>query len=120
MRSSKIPLALGALAFGAADAVAVSSAPYTLVDGPLPITNSMVMGWIISLLIVLGVRAMVGKPQLIPSKGQAIIESGINAVREIVEPIVGKRMFRPTFPLLVGLFFFILIHNWSGLLPGVG
>jgi F-type H+-transporting ATPase subunit a len=25
-----------------------------------------------------------------------------------------------TFPLLIGLFIYILIHNWSGLVPGVG
>jgi F-type H+-transporting ATPase subunit a len=65
----------------------------------------MIMGWIISIVIILGMRAMVGKPTLVPSKGQAVIESGINGVREIVEPIVGKRMFRPTFPLLAGFSF---------------
>jgi len=120
MRISHLLLAGSALVLGATEAAAVSPAPYTLVDGPIPITNSMVMSWIISLAIIFGVRAMVGKPKLIPSKGQAIIESGIDGVRGIMEPIVGKRMFRPTFPYLLGLFFFVLLHNWSGLLPGVG
>ena len=120
MRTSPLILAFSGLLLSTADAVAVAPSPYVLVDGPLPITNSMVMSWGISLLLIVGIRLLVGKPQLIPSKGQAMIESGVNGVREIVEPIVGKRMFRPTFPLLVGFFFFILMHNWSGLVPGVG
>lgn len=120
MRFSKIFFAGAFLAMSAVDAAAVEAAPHRLIDGPLPITDSMVMGWVISILLVLGIRFMVGRPKLVPSTGQAIIENGINAVREIVEPIVGKQLFRPTFPLLVGIFFFILIHNWSGLLPGVG
>jgi F-type H+-transporting ATPase subunit a len=37
-----------------------------------------------------------------------------------MEPIVGKQMIGRVFPLLIGLFTFILIQNWSGLLPGVG
>jgi len=33
---------------------------------------------------------------------------------------VGKKMIGKTFPLLCGFFVFILLMNWSGLLPGVG
>jgi F-type H+-transporting ATPase subunit a len=113
--------ALGALSLIATEASAVSAAPYELTHvGPLPITNSMVMSWIISALVIIGIRLMVGKPQLVPSKGQAIVESAIVKVREIMEPIVGKKMFAPTFPYLLALFAFVLLHNWSGLLPGVG
>ncbi len=123
MRKSYLSLAgFGLLcsAVGTAAADGVSPAPYRLIEGPIPVTNSMVMAWVISAVVIVGIRLMVGRPQLIPGRGQAIIEAAINGVAEIVEPIVGKRMFRPTFPLLVGLFFFVLLHNWSGLLPGVG
>lgn len=88
--------------------------------GPLPVTNSMVTSWVVSLFIILLVKLMVGTPQLIPSKGQLIVESAIGSLRTIIEPIVGKKVFFPSFWLLSGLFIFILIHNWSGLLPGVG
>ena len=104
---------------GAGDGVKVTAETvFTL--GNLPVTNSMVTSWIISLLLVILVRVMVGKPQLIPTKGQLILESVIGGIRGIIEPIVGKKVFFPSFWLLSGLFFFILIHNWSGLLPGVG
>jgi F-type H+-transporting ATPase subunit a len=106
-----------------ASAYAVSPSPYKLVEETflgLPITNSMLMSWGISLMIILLVRWMVGKPQLVPRTGQAIVESIIGGLRGIFEPIVGSKMIKHTFPLLIALFIFILIHNWSGLLPGVG
>lgn len=124
MRKSHLSLAGGCFLLSAVDAAAaaegVSPAPYILIDGPIPITNSMVMSWVISALVIIGIRWMVGQPKLIPGRGQAIVESAISGVADVVEPIVGKQMFRPTFPLLAGLFFFVLLQNWSGLLPGVG
>lgn len=107
----------------ASDLLAVSPSPYRLVEEGLlglPITNSMVMSWAISALIIIGVRMLVGKPQLIPSAGQAVVENLLGGLHGIMEPIVGKSMINKVFPLLIGLFTFILIQNWSGMLPGVG
>ena len=109
----------------------VSPAPYILFEIPfgdasdpdtfrIPVTNSMVMSWAISLILIVVVRLMVGGSKIIPGRGQAIIESMLGGIRGIMEPIVGSHMIRHTFPLLIGFFVFILIHNWSGLLPGVG
>lgn len=88
--------------------------------GPLPVTNSMITSWIISLTIILVIRLLVGKTSLVPSKGQIFVESIVGGLRNVVEPIVGRKLFFPSFWLLSGLFIFILIQNWSGLLPGVG
>lgn len=102
----------------------VSPAAYHLWEIPgihLTITNSMVTSWIFSLLLILVIRLAVGsKPQLVPTKGQAVVESLVVGIQNMIEPIVGKRMVKHTFPLLIGFFIFILIHNWSGLIPGVG
>lgn len=84
------------------------------------ITNSMITGWIVSALLVTLVLWLVGRPSILPSKGQAVIESLIEALRGLFEPIVGKAAFPAVFPLLVTLFVFILFHNWMGLIPGVG
>lgn len=86
----------------------------------LPVTNSMLTSWVISLLIIVAVRLAVKKPQLMPSKGQLVVEGFVDSVRGLIEPIVGKHMIKPTFWLLSGLFMYIMMHNWSGLLPGVG
>lgn len=84
------------------------------------ITNSMFTGWIVSALLVTLVLALVGKPKILPTKGQAVVESLIEALRDLFEPIVGKKAFPLAFPLLVTFFIFILFHNWMGLIPGVG
>ena len=99
----------------------VTLKPETLWElGGFPITNSMVTSWVVSLVIIFAVRALVRKPALVPSRGQLVVESVVGGLRGIVEPIVGKKVFFPAFWLLSGLFVFILINNWSGLLPGVG
>jgi F-type H+-transporting ATPase subunit a len=99
----------------------VSPSPYNLTEiFGLPVTNTILTTWVISILFILLIRFSVGTPKLIPGKGQAVVESLIEGLRGLLEPIVGKKAFPMTFPLLIGLFLFILIHNWSGLIPGVG
>jgi F-type H+-transporting ATPase subunit a len=88
--------------------------------GGFPISNSILTTWIIAALIIIGVRLAVGTPKLIPGKGQAVVEGMAQGLRDALEPIVGKKMIGKTFPLLCGFFVFILLMNWSGLLPGVG
>ncbi|MEO0039543.1 MAG: hypothetical protein RIS38_491 [Verrucomicrobiota bacterium] len=88
--------------------------------GGVPISNSILTTWIIAALIIIGVRLAVGTPKLIPGKGQAVVEGMAQGLRDALEPIVGKQMIGKTFPLLCGFFVFILLMNWSGLLPGVG
>ena len=48
------------------------------------------------------------------------MENLVQGILDITSPIVGEKVAKPTFPLLIGLFTFILIQNWSGLFPGVG
>lgn len=113
-------LIASASALNAADG-GVSPSPYTLTEVfGFPLTNAMVTTWVISIALIIVVRLAVGKPTLIPSKGQAVMESLIEGLRGLLEPIVGKKAFPITFPLLIGLFLYIMVHNWSGLFPGVG
>lgn len=89
--------------------------------GPLPVTNSMITSWVISLVLILGIRFAVGRrPSLIPTRGQAMVEGIVSGIMGLVEPIVGRRAVAAAFPILASFFIFILIQNWSGLLPGVG
>lgn len=86
----------------------------------LPVTNAMLTGWVISLALIVGIRLMVGRPTLVPSKGQAVIEGMLGFLRDMTAPIVGKKVVNASIPFIVGFFFYILIQNWSGLIPGVG
>jgi len=86
----------------------------------LPISNAILTSIIVTVLATIGIRWMVGRPKLIPSRGQSVFESLILTLREMLEPIVGKKAMPGAFPVLLCLFIFILVHNWSGLLPFVG
>ncbi|MEO6875557.1 MAG: F0F1 ATP synthase subunit A [Opitutaceae bacterium] len=88
--------------------------------GPLPVTNSMVTSWVVAAVLIIVIRLAIGKPKLVPSHGQAIVETLVEGVLDLITPIVGKRVAPHVFPLLASLFTFILIQNWSGLFPGVG
>lgn len=120
------PLAtlLLAVAFGtsplAAEGVAPSAAKLIDFGNGWAITNSMATGWAVSLTLVLLVVWLIGKPSVIPSKGQAVFEYLLDGLRGLFEPIVGKNAFPTAFPILVTFFIFILFHNWMGLIPGVG
>lgn len=123
-RSIKIALLFLASACGrsrlSAEGVAPSAAKLVDFGHGWGITNSMVTSWAVSLALVLLVSWLIGKPSLVPSRGQAVFESLLEGLKEIFEPIVGKKAFPTAFPILVTFFVFILFHNWMGLIPGVG
>ncbi len=113
-------LATGLTAFAGDAGVDPSAAKLVDFGHGWALTNSMITGWVMSALLVFLVLKLVGTPQLLPTKGQAVVESLIAGLRDLFEPIVGKKAFPLAFPLLVTLFIFILFHNWMGLVPGVG
>ncbi|MDP4591526.1 MAG: F0F1 ATP synthase subunit A [Opitutales bacterium] len=88
--------------------------------GGIPVSNSILTTWILTALIIIAIRVLVGSPKIVPSKGQALVENMASGLRDALEPIVGKSMIGKVFPTLCGFFVFILLMNWSGLLPGVG
>jgi F-type H+-transporting ATPase subunit a len=88
--------------------------------GPIPITNSMVTSWVIAALIVIVIKLAIKKPQLVPTRAQAMVESMVQGILDLTAPIVGNKVAKHTLPLLITLFTYILFQNWSGLLPGVG
>jgi F-type H+-transporting ATPase subunit a len=112
-------LASSGSAFAAESALSIKAEPLFKL-GPLPVTNSMVMTWVIAIALVVVIRLAVRKPQLVPTRGQAVVEALVQGISDLTAPIVGNKVARHTFPLLVALFVYILIQNWSGLLPGVG
>jgi F-type H+-transporting ATPase subunit a len=70
--------------------------------------------------LIIAIRLAIRRPKLIPSRGQAIVENLVEGILNLTAPIVGNKVAKHTFPLLISLFTFILIQNWSGLFPGVG
>jgi F-type H+-transporting ATPase subunit a len=118
----KLALSMSMLATGATAFAAAGAAPSPLDEHffGLPISNSVFTSAIITLAVIVLVRWMVGTPQVVPTRGQAVFESLLTSLKETFEPIVGKKAMPAAFPVLVCLFVFILINNWAGLLPLVG
>lgn len=100
----------------------VSVSPETLFSiGPLDITNSFVtMVLVMALLIIAGAaiarRASVDRP----GKLQSAVEVVVEFLQNLVYGTAGRRVGARIFPLVGGLFFFIIVSNYAGLLPGVG
>ncbi len=121
MRPFYLIVALFSPAFVFANEGGVSQRAETLFSiGEFGVTNSILTTWILAVIIIVAVRLLVGTPKIIPSKGQALVENMASGLRDTLEPIVGKNMIGKVFPTLCGFFVFILLMNWSGLLPGVG
>lgn len=113
---------MGAVAMFASEGQGVAPTAAKLYDfgNGWAITNSMATGWTVSAVLIALILFAVRKPKVLPTKSQAVFESLLEGLRDLFEPIVGKKAFPATFPLLVTFFIFILIQNWMGLLPGVG
>jgi len=124
-RVTKFALVLAALstgvpAFAAEGGGVETSATALFTIGPLPVTNSMVTSWFVALVLIIAIRLAIKRPKLIPTRAQAVVETLVQSILDLTSPIVGPKVAMPTFPLLISLFTFILIQNWSGLFPGVG
>jgi F-type H+-transporting ATPase subunit a len=103
--------------------VHVSIAAETLFHiGPIPITNSF-LTMLIVMAVLLIVGAIIGRSaRVIPaSRAQSVAELIVEFILSLVENTASsKKAARRIFPLVAGIFIFILFANYSGLFPGVG
>jgi len=90
--------------------------------GPLAVTNSMLAGFIGSIIVFALFYAAARTIAINPRGRFALaIESIVDAILDIIEQVTqNRKKALEFFPLLMTLFMFILINNWMGLLPGVG
>jgi F-type H+-transporting ATPase subunit a len=86
----------------------------------LPFTNSTLMTWVVIGMLLAFAYFATRNLSFIPSPIQSIAEMIIEALFSLFESVVGKDHIRAFFPLLATIFLFVMISNWSGLLPGVG
>ena len=86
----------------------------------LPITNSMVVTWIVAAgLIVLAQRSTRRMAQ-VPGGAQNLFEWLVESLYALLESIIGRHLVQRTFWFFATVFIFILAANWVGLVPGVG
>lgn len=86
----------------------------------LPITNSMVMTWVAVGLIVLFCQAATRRMTLIPEGLQNLAEWMVEGLYDFLANLLGHDLIKKTFWFFGSVFFFILVNNYLGLVPGVG
>lgn len=83
-------------------------------------TNSTIMVWIAVGLIVLFCRAATRKMALVPSGFQNFAEWAVESLYDFLEGLLGAHLIKRVFWFFGTIFFFILLNNYMGLIPGVG
>ena len=88
----------------------------------LPITNAVFYGWIASLFLIWMFIAARKRIKIGGNRSIAeLVEVGTEFIVNLVQQALGSREKAIKYsPIFVTLFFFILLNNWLGLLPGVG
>lgn len=86
-----------------------------------PITNTLLMSGVASLALILVSFVFFRNPSLIPTGIQNAFEALIDLVLDMMVGIFGTReRAEQFFPLIATIFFFVLLSNWLGIIPGIG
>jgi F-type H+-transporting ATPase subunit a len=109
--------------FAVEDGPTVHVAPGTdFTIAGIHITNSMLYGWIIMLLLIVGLIWLARKVTVLPKGGVVqYLEAGVTFATDLVtNAFDDRKVGRKYVPFFVTLFFVILLNNWAGLIPIVG
>ena len=85
-----------------------------------PITNSMVVTWIVAVGLMIFARIGDSGHETSPEGAQNLLEWLIASLYSFLEGMIGSHLVKRTFWFFATIFIFILATNWFGLLPGVG
>lgn len=87
--------------------------------GGLPITNSILTTWLVTFILITFAFIATRRVALVPNKIQNFAEFAIETLKNMVESVAGEKT-KVFFPIIASFFFFIIVGNYLGLLPGVG
>lgn len=83
-------------------------------------TNSTIMVWIAVGLIVLFCQIATRRMALVPSGFQNFAEWVVESLYDFLSGLMGEHLTKRVFWFFGTIFFFILVTNYLGLIPGVG
>ena len=86
----------------------------------LPITNSMLVMWIVAAGLIVFARLATRQMHQVPTGAQNFLEWLVESLFNFLEGILGLRLVTRTFWFFGTVFIFILSANWIGLVPGFG
>ena len=87
----------------------------------VPITNTLLMSWIVVVVLVTIALLVNRGMKLVPGKLQLILEMMVGGVLEFMETTLeSKELARKYFPFITTIFLFIFTANMLEFIPGVG
>ncbi|MBP9719085.1 MAG: F0F1 ATP synthase subunit A [Candidatus Levybacteria bacterium] len=87
--------------------------------GSFPVTNTILNMFLVDAAIIGGIYTLHKNIKKIPGYFQNIFEMIVESFYDLVDGIAGKNTAK-IFPWFMSFFLFILLANWSGLIPGIG
>jgi len=85
-----------------------------------PITNSMLVSWIVALGLIIFAQLATRKMEQVPRGAQNFLEWLVESLYGFLVGILGAHLVKRTFWFFATVFIFILSANWIGLVPGIG
>ena len=98
----------------------VSHWVFYLGDTRLVVNNhTLIMTWVVIALTLVFAWAATRDRAMVPGPWQQIAELLVNWFKELVRDALGEAYEERYFPLICGLFIFLLFCNWVGIVPGL-
>jgi F-type H+-transporting ATPase subunit a len=90
-----------------------------LVVGGVHITNALLTALLVDVILIL--LAIVGtrRMRLVPSGVQNFLEWGVEALYNMTTSVAGPKWAPRFFAIVATIFFYVLVSNWFGLVPGL-
>jgi F-type H+-transporting ATPase subunit a len=85
-----------------------------------PITNSMLVTWIVALGLIAFAQIAMRRIRMVPTGAQNFLEWLVESLYGFLKSLLGEHLIERTFWFFATVFIFILTSNWVGLIPGVG
>ncbi|OGO23908.1 MAG: ATP synthase F0 subunit A [Chloroflexi bacterium RBG_16_50_9] len=86
----------------------------------LPITNTILAGWITFVFLVLISWVVTRRMKLVPGRLQAAFEFLLGWMYDFCKSVAGEENGRKFFPVICTIFLFVLFNAWLSLIPGFG
>ncbi len=86
--------------------------------GKFAVTNSFLDTLLVDLILIFLVISVNRRLSLVPGKLQTITESVMSGFYGLIDSVAGENT-KKIFPFFMTFFLFILIANWTGLIPGI-
>lgn len=88
--------------------------------GPVEVTGAVLTSWVIIALLALLSWLATRRLKDVPDPMQNLAEMAVGGLDSFFSGVLGKKLTRKYFPLLATFFIFIIVSNYTGILPGAG